>query len=105
MCGRHALLPTAMKILVCYDRMGSALYRGGFAGVWKGEYRGQNVAIKVIRTYTNSDLQKVIGVGTGCVSQTINELTEPCVEVLQGGCDMEDPSASKCAATDRCDDD
>jgi len=61
-CGRHALLPTPMKILVWYDRMGSALYRGGFADVWKGEHCGRDVAVKVLRTYTNGDLQKVIGV-------------------------------------------
>jgi len=51
-----------MKILVWYDRMGSALYRGGFADVWKGEHCGRDVAVKVLRTYTNGDLQKVIGV-------------------------------------------
>jgi hypothetical protein len=30
--------------------------------VWKGEYSGRDVAIKVIRTYSNSDLQRIIGV-------------------------------------------
>lgn len=53
-----------MRITVWYDRVGSvALYRGGFADVWKGEYCGREVAVKVIRTYTGSDLQKIIGVG------------------------------------------
>jgi len=53
-----------MKVLAHYDRTGSALYRGGFADVWKGDYRGREVAVKVIRTYTKSDLQKVIGVSS-----------------------------------------
>ena len=61
-CGHHALLPSALKIPTCYDRTGVALYRGGFADVWKGKYLGRDVAVKVIRTYSNSDLQKVIGV-------------------------------------------
>jgi hypothetical protein len=61
-CGRHALLPRALNIPVCYDRTGVALFRGGFADVWKGEYRGRAVAVKVIRTYSNSDLQKIVGV-------------------------------------------
>jgi hypothetical protein len=61
-CGRHALLPRALKIPVCYDRTSVALYRGGYADVWKGEHRGRDVAVKVIRTYSNDDLQKIVGV-------------------------------------------
>ena len=30
--------------------------------MWKGEHSGRDVAVKVIRTYSNSDLQKVVGV-------------------------------------------
>ena len=52
-----------MNIPVWYDRMGRALYRGGFADVWKGKYRDRDVAMKVLRTYSTSDLQKIIGVG------------------------------------------
>ena len=61
-CGHHALLPSALRIPVCYDRTEVASYRGGFADVWKGEYCGRDVAVKVIRTYSKSDLQKIIGV-------------------------------------------
>jgi len=61
MCGRHALLPRALKITACYDRASDALYRGGYADVWKGEYCGRDIAVKVLRTYSNSDLQKIIG--------------------------------------------
>lgn len=63
MCGRHALLPEALKVPVYYGKTGVALYRGGFGDVWKGEYCGRDVAVKVLRTYSNSDLQKIIGVG------------------------------------------
>ena len=51
-----------MKVFVRYDRDSVVLYRGGFGDVWKGEYSGRDVAVKVIRTYSNSDLQKMIGV-------------------------------------------
>jgi len=63
MCGRHALLPEALKIPVYNCRTGVALYRGGFGDVWKEDYCGRDVAVKVLRTYSNSDLQKIIGVG------------------------------------------
>ena len=62
MCSHHALLPTALKIPVSFERTGDALYRGGFADVWKGEHCGRDVAVKVIRIYSDSDLQRVIGV-------------------------------------------
>lgn len=62
MCGRHAFLPKSLNIPVCYDRTSDALYSGGFADVWKGEHDGREVAVKVIRKYSDSDLQKMIGV-------------------------------------------
>jgi len=61
-CGRHGLLPTTLKILISYDQTSDPLYRGGFADVWKGEYRGRDVAVKILRTHSNADLQKIIGV-------------------------------------------
>ena len=51
-----------MKVLAQYDRTGGPLCRGGFADVWKGDHCGREVAVKVMRTYTRGDLQKVVGV-------------------------------------------
>ncbi|KAF9786152.1 kinase-like domain-containing protein [Thelephora terrestris] len=59
-CGYYALLPRALQVQACYDRTSNALYRGGYADVWKGEHRGQDVAVKVIRMYSNDDLRRVI---------------------------------------------
>ena len=63
MCGRCELLPKSLKIPVSIDRSTTALYRGEFADLWKGKYRGLDVAVKVLRTYSNGDRQKLIGVG------------------------------------------
>lgn len=83
MCSRNALLPRALEIHVRYDRTSVAMYRGGFADVWKGEHRGQDVAVKVLRTYLNSDLQKITGVGYRlCSFLRVYVLTKPCIEVL-----------------------
>ena len=96
MCGRHALLPTALKIPVSFERTGDALYRGGFADVWKGEHCGLDVAVKVIRIYSDSDLQRVIGVGhDSALSPHTCTLMVTRVEVLQGGCRVENPPASE----------
>jgi len=51
--------------------------------------------VKVIRTYSTSDLQKIVGVGRcTCSLSTENSLME-LVEVLQGGGDVEISSASE----------
>ena len=62
-CGYHAFLPRALQITACYDQTSNAVYKGGFADVWKGEHQGQGVAVKVIRTYSDDELQKIINVG------------------------------------------
>ena len=49
-------------IPVCYGRTGVALYRGEFADVWKGGHCGRDIAVKAMRMYPNSNLQKIIGV-------------------------------------------
>ena len=61
-CGFHALLPETLQIPIFYDKTGSPLYKGAYADVWKGKYCGQDVSVKVIRIYSNSDLRKVLGV-------------------------------------------
>ena len=95
-----------MKIHAEYDRTSDALYRGGSADVWKEIYCGRDVAMKVVRTYSDSDLRKIIGVGyLLCTLSHIDALTGACVEVLQGSRNMENPSTSERAAIDRSDDD
>ena len=61
-CSHHALLPRALEVLVDYDRTGDALYHGGFGDVWRGEFCGRDVAVKVVRIYSQSELQRVINV-------------------------------------------
>ena len=76
--------------------------------MWKGEHHGQDVAVKVIRIPSHvslqKDLQKIIGVCC-TIFLHVGALTEFRIELLQGGCNVEIPSASKRAATDRSDDD
>ena len=75
--------------------------------MWKGEYCGRDVAVKVIRTPSSTDLQnlqKIIGVGYN-IFLLVNTLIKSRTEVLQGGRNVEIASASECAATDRSDDD
>ena len=61
-CRRQALLPRSLKIPICYNRSATPLYRGGFADVWKGEYQGRYVAVKVLRVYSTSDIGKIVRV-------------------------------------------
>jgi len=62
-CGCHALLPKSLATPVSYDRMKDPLFYGGFADVWKGVARGQEVAIRVLRLYESSDKDQIRRVG------------------------------------------
>ena len=59
LCGCLALLPRPLQISVFYDRWSTPQCRGGFADVWKGQYQGRPIAIKVTRVYQKSDLDKI----------------------------------------------
>ena len=104
MCHRYALLPRTVQVPVLYDRTSNALYRGGFADVWKGKHCDREVAVKVMRTYSNSDLQRILGVSRLKISLHVELLTTPYVEILQGSSGVESPSASECFTIHRCDD-
>ena len=52
-----------MKIPVLYDRTGDPSRRGGFADVWRGKHNELEVAVKVLRTYSDTDFGKITGVG------------------------------------------
>ena len=63
-CEHQALLPRSVKIPLCYDRTGTALYRGGYTDVWKGEHEGREVAVKVLMVYMTSNLGKITQVSS-----------------------------------------
>ena len=63
------LLPRLLRIPPCYDRSDDPLYQCGFADVWKGEYKGQDVAVKVLRMYSTTDLDKIRNVGPHILSE------------------------------------
>jgi hypothetical protein len=46
MCGRHALLPRALKIPVCYDRTATRCTGVGLRTCGRGAHDGRDVAVK-----------------------------------------------------------
>jgi len=62
-CGRQALVPRSLEIPLCYDPNEKPAYHGGFADLWKGQYRGKEVAAKVLRLRPTDDLERVRRVG------------------------------------------
>ena len=79
-CGHQALLPRSVQIPLCYDRSGTPLYRGGFGDVWKGNYEGREVAVKVPRVYSTSPLDKITRVSDQCGNPSLDQRTDhdPC---------------------------
>ena len=57
-CGRDALLPRSLELPFSYNTTGDPLVGGGFADVWKGQYQGREVAVKVLRVFKTDDLKK-----------------------------------------------
>jgi len=62
-CARHTLLPRSLRIELCDNPDNVVLYHEGFGDASKRKYQGREVAVKRLRIYDTSDLQKVTRVG------------------------------------------
>ena len=62
MCAGHTLLPVSLHFELHDDPMEVVLCRGGFADVSKREYRGQEVAVKVLRARKGNGLRVMTSV-------------------------------------------
>ena len=94
-CGCHGLLPKSLAISVSYDRMDDPLCHGGFAEVWKGTYRGLDVAVKVLKSYQRSDQERVRSVRCRQSSPSAICVNGQATGVLQGGRGVERTSPSE----------
>ena len=103
-CGREALLPKSLPIPLCYNPLDTPQTRGGLTDVWKGEYKGQEVAAKALRVYKTGDPNVTRKVGGVPPIMFSSELTVSHAVVLQGGRDVEDTSSPERVATVRRDD-
>ena len=65
-CADHALLPRSLQVGVDDTLTGVPVCRDGFGDVRKCEYQGQQVAVKVLRTYGNDDPRKFARVSHWC---------------------------------------
>ena len=82
-----------MQIPLCYDRVGTPLYRGGYADVWEGEHGGRKVAVKVLTIYMTSNLGKITRVSCVTTHVRTGRLITDHIEVLQGSHNMEGSSS------------
>lgn len=57
------MLPASCVVQPGHIHVGEFGWRGGFADVSKGRYRGRTVAIKHLRTVTGDEFDKVFKVG------------------------------------------
>jgi hypothetical protein len=100
-CGRLALLPRLLAIPLHFGPTENPLRRGVDGRVWKGQYNGREVVVKVLRVYPASDVGKIRKAGCPRLVACVGELTASCIAVLQGRHDMEGPPSSECAAAVR----
>ena len=104
-CGQHALLPKSVQISPDYNRFDDPQFRGGHADVWKGKHQDREVAVKVLRKYQLTKLDKFASVcHSPNPSSNVNRGAD-CShsEILQGSPDVEKPRPQECAPIVRCD--
>jgi hypothetical protein len=93
-CGGQGILPRSIKIPLRYDEADAPQYHGGYSEVWKGEYLGREIAIKVLKVYQTSNFKKITRVSYRLFDR-VGELTVALLEVLQGSFDVEGVVPSK----------
>ena len=73
-CVSNSLLPQSLGIELCDDPTSIMLYPSGFGDVYKRGCKGREVAVKVLKTYVNSDPQNITRVSHICVPNSNNSL-------------------------------
>lgn len=58
-CSSQALLPRSMEIQVRYDPTEEPFSRGGLADVWKDQWQGQSVAVRVYRMWSGGKTENI----------------------------------------------
>ena len=95
-CGCQALLPKSVQIPLCYNQTDIPLGYGGYADVWRGEYQGCTVAVKVLRVFLMSNLDKTTHVSyQGGYPGPCRSADRTRPEILQGSHAMENSSPSE----------
>ncbi|KAF9644746.1 kinase-like protein [Thelephora ganbajun] len=82
-CDHSALLPRSLQIPLCYDLSEIPHHSGGLVNVWKGQYKGREVAAKALRVSLTSDFGR-IGRRFCMVAATWRSLRHPNVLPLLG---------------------
>lgn len=54
----------------------SPMYGGSYGDIWKGSFRGQEIAVKILRTFIQSDPTKILKVGRLSGISTIDDPTQ-----------------------------
>ena len=74
-------------------------YCDGFTDMWKGRYKDQEVAAKVLKLRKTSDLNQIRKVGGVSFIMSSSELTVSHAVFLQGGNEVEDTSSPESVTT------
>ena len=62
-CNREALLPKSLAIPLRFDPTEHPLRHGKSADVWRDQYHDREIAAKVLRVYSGSNLEEITRVG------------------------------------------
>ena len=101
MCSRLGSVPKAMLIDINLDGDFIEEYWGNSTTVFKGKYKGRQVAMKMLRIYLISNRDECHGVSitTLCVAEPLADTG--IIEVFSRSCCMETSPAPECTAVVR----
>ena len=58
MCSRQRMIPTPMHVDDCLNGELVEEYDGGYETVFRGQHKGRQVAVKIVRLYLTSNFDK-----------------------------------------------
>ena len=76
-CSHYGLIPRSIQIPLCYTRTKDPQFEGRFAKVWKGEHKGMEVAVRVLKAFATSDPVKIERVGFPVCRRTLVDWLVP----------------------------